>query len=341
MPFGFKEAGETLRAGGMGIVQSLLQEGARKKEEERLIEREKRQFNLHIKGLDEALKRNKDLYDHKKELDADYKMFGNNLDMKRLYDEAALPTANAEIKALVAGLEAIKFKQQSMISLTEEDYAFKEKLIGLGYEGISLYIDNRELANARLIKQLESREKQYELLAGARLAEAETKREITYRKERTKYRTKQKKEIADINEEISGYKEKLKKEEAKAKKEVIKEDLRQPRIEEEEPAKALKGKKARKFDVPIGETEVTGEMPTGAPLIEYFHEKIRELEEKRDLIIQKRGREIEGTATARAPKVETKTSIPPEIQLVMDELGISFEEAMRFEEERKKKYGIK
>jgi len=321
MPFSWEAARQPLVSGGMGIVQSLLQESGRQKEEGRQIAAEQRRHQTFLKELNIKLKGQKDLYAWKRELDADYDMFGNNLDMKRLYDEAALPTAGAETKALVAGLEAMKFKQQSMIPLSEEDYAFKERLIGLGYEGISLYIDDREMKNARIIEQLKSREKQYELLAGARQAEAEAKREITYREERTKYRTKQKEEFEDIDKKITGYKEKLKREVGKAKKEITKEDLEETVISEEE--------------------TIGGQKLSNVTLVEFYRNEIRRLEEKKISILKRREREIGGTATARTPERETKPIIPPEIQLVMDELGISFEEAMRFEEERKKKYGIK
>lgn len=346
MPFGYKEAGETLRAGGMGIVQSLLQESGRQKEEERLKEREKRQFELHLKGLDEAFERNKELAEYRAKLNAEYITFDNNIDMKNLYDQASLPDASAEIKGFVAGLEAIKFKQQNMVSLNEEDYAFKERLIGAGYEGISLWIDDRELKNARLIKQLESREKQYELLAGARLAEAERRIAEAKRKageRQVKFRTKQKEEFEDIDKKIAGYKEKLEREIGKAKAEIAKEGLTAGEIGyEERPGKKIpiigtQVKKPEEAKLEIRE----GEKPKGAALIEFYRNEIKKLEEQKTSILKQREREIRGTSTARMPEVETKTIIPLEIQLVMDELGISFEEAMRYEEERKKKYGIK
>ena len=189
MPFDWRASQRTLEKGGMGIAGSILQEGARQKEEKRLIEREKRQYDLHIEELDESFKRNKDLADYKAKINAEYITFENNADMKSLYDKASLPTANAETKGFVAGLEAIKFKQQSLISLGKEDYEFKKRLINAGYEGISLWVDNRELANARLIKQLETRDREYKTqleirrarekeLSLARKLEAENKRLI-------------------------------------------------------------------------------------------------------------------------------------------------------------------
>jgi len=288
MPFSWEAARQPLVAGGMGIAQSLLQESGRQKEEKRQIEREKRQFDLHLKGLDEAFERNKELAEFRAKLNAEYITFDNNIDMKNLYDQASLPDASAEVKGFVAGLEAIKFKQQSMVALNEEDYAFKERLIGAGYEGISLWIDDRELKNAQIMKQLESREKQYELLAGARLAEAESKREVTHRKERTKYRTKQKKEFEDIDKKIAGYTEKLGRETGKAKAEIEKEDL-------------ITGE-----DSYIeGEKVVTkAEEPKGAALVEFYRNEIRRLEEKKTSILKKREREIGGATTARTPEGE-------------------------------------
>jgi len=172
MPFSWEAARQPLVSGGMGIVQSLLQEGARKKEEERLIEREKRQYDLFLKELDKKFEKNKELAEFRKELDADYdRKLKGNLDLNRLYDEAALPNASAEIKALVEGVKTINQKQLNFIAMGEGDYAFDQKLIDAGFGAIPYIFHEREMNNAQLIKQLEARDRESE----AKLALAESR----------------------------------------------------------------------------------------------------------------------------------------------------------------------
>jgi len=217
MLFGWKEAGETLRAGGLGIAQSVLQEGARKKEEERLIERERRGYEEHIKRLDAAFKRDKDLHDYKKRIDAEWEAYGNNIDMRRLYEAASKPDASAEVTGLASGVEKIRQKQHDLISLSDEDYPFIERVIKAGYPGVPAFIYDVELKNARLAKQLEASEMEYKTqldirrarekeLSLARKLEAENKRlVIEGRKREVKEEATEKLEKAtDVRDKAMG-----------------------------------------------------------------------------------------------------------------------------------------
>ncbi len=183
MPYGYRTAGRGLVQAGQTISSMLLQNFARRKDQELWKEREeitdehrreaeKRAFTHRMKEMDKILANNKDLFEYQQSLGAEFKAFENDPYWRTLSKKADSPEGTDEDRAIVNTILSIRQRQAQYLPLEKEHLDFIQGLHQT-YPTIAISLYGMEHKNNAFMKELdvrraesEARIKQSEAMAG-------------------------------------------------------------------------------------------------------------------------------------------------------------------------------